>query len=187
MPVHPQVSFSNNLQSTAPVDQTDRGALAYAKRAQYSFKSDPANAPTNPTDMTESNIAASHNPRQQFNSDYDNVRKGNCVASHFKDRMFEGDITQSIDHLLPDYENCDRQVKLNATEMAHFFVHVLKEPARSFFYDNFQHGMTYGDIANMMQKEFNSDARELHTLQEFDTLTFMKCMEEKKSPVHLLV
>ena len=119
-------------------------------------------------DMPECNIAAAHNPRQQFNSEYDDVRKGNWVASHFKDRMFEGDIKQSIDHLLRDYENCGRQLKLNATQMADYFVKVLKEPARSFFYDNVQHGMTYGDIANMMQKEFNSDARQLNTLQELD-------------------
>ena len=73
MPGHPQVSFSNNLQPIAPVDQTDRAALAYARRAQYSNKSGAENASINPMDMTESNIAAAHNPRQQFNSEYDDV------------------------------------------------------------------------------------------------------------------
>ena len=73
IPSHPQVSFSNNLQPIAPVDQTDRGALSYAKRAQYFNNSDAENAPTNPMDMTESNIATAHNPRQQFNSEYDDV------------------------------------------------------------------------------------------------------------------
>ena len=57
MPGHPQVIFSNNLQPIAPVDQTDRGALAYAKPAQYFNNSDAENASTNPMDMTESNIA----------------------------------------------------------------------------------------------------------------------------------
>lgn len=40
--------------------------------------------------------------------------------------------------------------------------------------------MTYGNIANTMQKEFNSDARQLRTPQGLDTLTFMKFMDEKE-------
>lgn len=67
-------------------------------------------------DMTESNTAAANNPQQQFNSEYDGIRKGNRVAFHLQDFMFGGDMTQSIDHLLLDYEKCGRQMKLHVTQ-----------------------------------------------------------------------
>ena len=113
-----------------------------------------------------------------YSHEYGDVRKGNWVASHFKDRLFDGDITQSIDHTLRHYENCARQLKLTPIQLAECFVHTHAEPARSYFYNNVQFGMTYSDIAAMMREGYNSDFRQLMVQHELENLTLAKFMDE---------
>ena len=79
--------------------------------------------PTNPEDYKQDQAYYSH--------EYGDVRKGNWVASHFKDRLFDGDITQSIDHTLHDYDNCTCQLKLTPTQLAENFVNILSGPTRT--------------------------------------------------------
>ena len=126
--------------------------------------------PNNPEDYKQDQSYYSH--------EYGDVRKGNWVASHFKDRLFDGYITRSIDHTLRDYENCARQLKLTPTQLAEYFVNILAEPARTYFYNNVQFGMTYSDIAAMMREDCNSDSRQLMVQHELENLTLAKFMDE---------
>ena len=113
-----------------------------------------------------------------YSREYGDVRKGNWATSHFKDRLFDGDITQSIYRTLRDYENCARQLKLTPTPLAEYFVNILAERARTYFYNNVQFGMTYSDIAAMMREGNNSHSRQRMVQHELENLTLAKFMDE---------
>ena len=86
-----------------------------------------ANLSSNPHPETDVQLALTTNPedyKQEQSScsrEYGDVRKGNWVASHFKNCLFDGDISQAIDHTPRDYENCARQLKLTPTQLNEYF------------------------------------------------------------------
>ena len=126
--------------------------------------------PTNPEDYKQDQSYYSH--------EYGDVRTGNWVASHFKDRLFDGDITQSIDHTLRDYENSACHLKLTPTQLAEYFVNILAGPARTYFYNNVQFGMTYSNIAEIMREGYNSESRQLMLQHKLENLIPAKFMDE---------
>ena len=110
--------------------------------------------------------------------DYDDTRKASYVQQYFKDRKFTGDLTQSIELVLRDYNVCARQHKLSRTQMADYFVNILDGPARTFFFNNARNEMTFSDMASMMVREYNSDARQLHVKGILEGLRLQKFMAE---------
>lgn len=113
-------------------------------------------------------------------SDADDSMKATNVFQHFKDSKFTGDLSQSdcIDMTLRDYNVCARQHRLSARQKAEFFINVLSSPARTFFFNNARNDMTFEEMANMMVREYNSDARQLHVQEMLETLRLDKHMSE---------
>ena len=137
----------------------------------------PPRAPSNPSPRapqpTDRNNGAPAPP-----NDYDDTRKASYVHQYFKDRKFTGNIRQSINLALRDYAVCARQHKLSRTQLAEYFVNILDGPARTFFFNNAQEGMSFEDMGNMMLREYNSDARQLHVQGILEGLRLKKLMEE---------
>ena len=110
--------------------------------------------------------------------DYEDTRKASYVHQHFKDRKFTGDITQSIQLVIRDYLVCAQQHKLSEAQRAEYFVNIFEGPARTFFLNNAQNGMAFEQLANMMIREYNSDARQLHVQGILEGLRLRKFMVE---------
>ena len=164
----------NSLQNMGPFD------------AQHHVTSNAAPGPVQPQNSSQSHgldqgmngEPATHHPPLDRGSrmpphlgDYDDTRKASYVQQYFKDRKFTGDLSQSIELVLRDYNVCARQHKLSRAQMADYFVNVLDGPARTFFFNNARNEMTFSEMASMMVREYNSDARQLHvkaSLKVFD-------------------
>ena len=80
--------------------------------------------------------------------------------------------------VLRDYSICARQHKLTHSQKADYFVNVLDGPARTFFFNNARNDMTFADMANMMLREYNSDARQLHVQGRLEGLRWQEFMLE---------
>ena len=135
----------------------------------------PTNHPTNPP---------TNRPRGQLNQtpsnlvDYDDTRKASYVHQHCKDRKFTGDITQSMELFLRDYNVCTRQHKLSPTQQADYFVNILEGPARTFFFNHARSDMNFQEMAAMMIREYNSDARQLQVQGTLELLRLDKFMSK---------
>ena len=111
--------------------------------------------------------------------DSNDSRKATNVFQYFKDSKFTGDMNQSIELTIRDYNVCARQHKLSQKQKADFFVNVLADPARTFFFNNARDDMTFDEMARMMVKEYNSDARQLQVQGILETLRLDKYMAEQ--------
>ena len=116
--------------------------------------------------------------------DTNDSRKATNVFQYFKDSKFTGDIKQSIELTIRDYNVCARQHKLTPKQKADFFVNVLADPARTFFFNNARDDMTFEQMADMMVKEYNSDARQLQVQGMLETLRLDKYMAEHDISSH---
>lgn len=98
------------------------------------------------------------------------------MSSHFKDKKFTGDIQQSIDMTIRDYNISARQHKLSRRQKADFFSIVFEGAARTFFFNNAREDMAFEELVDLMVKEYNSDARQLQVQRRLENLrleTFM--------------
>ena len=111
-------------------------------------------------------------------------RKATNVFQYFKDNKFTGDISQSIELSIRDYNVCARQHNLTTKQKADFFINVLADPARTFFFNNADDNMIFDEMARMMIREYNSDARQLQVQGRLDTLRLDKCMAEHQITSH---
>eukprot|EP00171_Calliarthron_tuberculosum_P020181 IDg20181t1 len=112
-------------------------------------------------------------------SAYD-TRKASYVNQYFRDAGFTGELSQSIDLTIRDYEVCARQYKLSAEQKANYFVNALKGPARTFFIAHHTPGFSFEDIIKMMMGEYNSNSRQLQVQSVLETLKLKTFMTEKE-------
>ena len=112
------------------------------------------------------------------------TRKASGVNMHFKDRKFNGNVLQSIDLHIRDYNVCARQHKLSPTQKADFFSNILDGPARTFFFNNARDDMTFDDMASLMISEYAGDARQLQVQQVLETLRIENVMTNKNFSDH---
>ena len=108
----------------------------------------------------------------------DDTRKANYVLQQFKDNRFSGDLGQSIELTLRDYNVCSRQHRLSTTQKADYFVNLLDGPARTFFFNNARDDMQFEEMAEMMTKEFNSNARQIQVYGILSKLRINSIMTE---------
>ena len=135
--------------------------------------------PTPPPQATAPQCVAlktQESEREEFSQD--DIRKSTYVTQNFKDRKFIGDIKQSIDMVLRDYNVCARQLKLSHRQKADYFSNILDGPARTFFFNNARDDMSFGEMASMMLKEFNSNSRQLQAQGTLEALRLDKFMAE---------
>lgn len=63
-------------------------------------------------------------------------------------------------------------------QKADFFVNVLADPVWTFFFYNARDEMTFDEMAAMMTKEYNSDARQLQVQSTLENLRLDKYIAE---------
>ena len=100
----------------------------------------------------------------------EDTRKATYVHQHFSGRKFAGDLSQSVELLLRDYETCARQHRLTSGQKADYFSNVLEGPALTFFLNTYVPGMTYEEISEAMKREYNSDSRQLQVQSTLEGL-----------------
>ena len=79
-------------------------------------------------------------------------------------------MSQSVELLLRDYETFASQRRLIGSQKADYFVKVLEGPARTFFLNFYAPGMTYEEIFEKIQREYNSDSRQLQVQSTLEGL-----------------
>ena len=131
-----------------------------------------------PRRRAENRPPSSNVPSEAGHSDGDDSRKATNVFQYFKDNKFSGELSQSIEMTLRDYNVCTRQHRLSARQKADFFINVLSGPARTFFFNNARDDMSFEEMAQMMVMEYNSDSRQLQVQGMLETLRLEKHMSE---------
>ena len=96
---------------------------------------------------------SSNVPSDAVPSDGDDSRKATNVFQYFKDSKFSGNLSQSNEMTLRDYNVCARQHRLSARQKADFFINVLSGLARTFFFKNARDEMGFEEMARMMVRE----------------------------------
>ena len=171
----------DSLQNMGPADTQQHGmrntspGSVHPQSTSQSHGQDPQLVGNQPG---ENGQAPPDGPSPHSPEDYDDYRKANYVHQYFKDRKFTGEITQSIHLLIRDYSVCARQHRLSRAQLADYFVNVLEGPARTFFFNNARNDMSFDDMAEMMVKEYNSDARQLQVQGTLEILRLDKYMTE---------
>ena len=112
------------------------------------------------------------------------TRKANYVSQQFAGRKFKGDLKQSIDLLLRDYEACARQHQLTAAQKAEYFINTLEGPARTYHLNHFVFGMTYDEVAEMMRREYDSDSRQLQVQNKLECINLETFMADNSLTTH---
>lgn len=160
--VKQEIEFTNKPEKTATiVAEEPRGVQSEHASEQF-----PINVPAK---MYGSDA-------QRYN---DNTKRANVVVNYFRDRYFNGDITQSINRTYRDFEICAAQFKLTELEKATYIENILEPPARNFFSDNYSVPMSYHSITKMMKKEHGSPTRQATVQSELETLRLSSLMKKK--------
>eukprot|EP00171_Calliarthron_tuberculosum_P004860 IDg4860t1 len=108
------------------------------------------------------------------------MHKATAVLTHFRNRMFKGDLSQSIQFCIRDYETCAEQLQLDASQKVSYFVNILQDSPRFFFYSFYVRRMDFKTVCEKMRKEYNSDSRQLQVQSNLETLRLAKFMEENE-------
>ncbi len=93
--------------------------------------------------------------------------------------MFKGELSQSIDFTIRDYETCAEQLELDERQKVKYFVNVLKDSPRIFFYSFYKKDMDLEIICDRMRPEYHSDSRQLQVQNSLETLKLTTFMEER--------
>ncbi len=83
----------------------------------------------------------------------DDTRKATAVLTQFRNRMFKGDLSQSIDFTIRSYETCAVQLELDENQKAKYFFNVLEYSTRRFFYSFLKKDMDLETIRSRMRQE----------------------------------
>ena len=132
--------------------------------------------------LTEARTLSLAVPSDMAERNFNDSQKATNVFNYFKDNMFTGDLSQSIDMTLRDFNVCARQHRLSNRQKADFFINVLAGPARTFFFNNATDTMDFEEMAKMMVLEYNSDARQLQFQGRLETLRLHMSEEDVSSP-----
>ena len=92
------------------------------------------------------------------------------VFNQLKDSRFSGDISESLDLTIRDYNVCARQNSLPETKKAYIFIQSFSEPARTFFFMNSEDNMTFDNMVSIIMAEYDSDARREQFLSNIKSL-----------------
>lgn len=68
------------------------------------------------------------------------------------------------------YEVCARHSHLSHAQKKNFFIHIFSGPARKFFLDNCRVEMSYHEKAEILLREYASDARQLQVKATLENL-----------------
>ena len=110
----------------------------------------------------------------------DRSKKASSVYSQLKDSRFSGDISQSLELTIRDYNVCARQHGLSPTEKADLFINAFTEPARTYFYMNANDSMKFEEMVEMMMVEYDSDARREQVLTHLQNLNLKSHMKKEE-------
>ena len=97
----------------------------------------------------------------ELSMDPGDTRKAIYVHQQFSGRKFKGNLSQSVDLLLRDYEACAHQHRQTPAQNAEKFMNVLEGPARTYLLNNYAQGMAYEQVVQLMKREYDSDSRQL--------------------------
>lgn len=89
----------------------------------------------------------------------EDTRKANYVNSYLL-KNFTGDMMNSIDLVLRDYDIYARQQNLSPAQKSDYFLNLLDGPARTHFIQVYFEGMTFEEIRNIMLHCYNSNSRQ---------------------------
>ncbi len=120
--------------ASAPDAKPDAGIEVSAPRAP---------PPLNPSwhALPGSLPGASHSaPQGNAIPGSEDTRKATAVLTHFRNRMFKGDLLQSIDLTIRDYTTCAEQLELDERQKVTYFVNVLEDSPRNFLLFLLQEG-----------------------------------------------
>lgn len=111
---------------------------------------------------------------------FDPSKKASAVQSYFREKRFDGDIIQSIHRVVRDYEICAKQIRLTSQQKTDFFINIFEGAARDFFFENCRDDMSFSQLAEVMVREYDSDARRLAIQSELEILTMEKFMRDRE-------
>ncbi len=102
------------------------------------------------------------------------------MQHYIKGERFSGDISESIEVAIQDYDICANQLQLYATQKTHCFVNVFKGAARNFVFDHFEANMSYLVLVAMMKAEYDSDSHQFQIYHELESLRLSSFMRRKE-------
>ena len=111
---------------------------------------------------------------------FDSPKKAAAVSAHFRGNRFSGELEESINRTVRDYNICALQLDLSGKQRALFFINAFSGTAKDFFCDNCKPEMSYEQLVGMMLTEYDNDARQLAAQSELENITLRKVMKEEE-------
>ena len=127
---------------------------------------------------------ATRPPVETRTQDGNDSRKATNAFQYFNDNKLTGDINKSIEMTIRGHNVCAGQHRFTEKQKSVFFVNVLVDPARTFFFNDAQDDMSFDEIARIMIREYNSDARQLSLQGMLETLRLEKYISEHNISNH---
>ena len=112
------------------------------------------------------------------------TRKGDYVPQQVSSRKFKGDLSRSEDLLLRDYDACAHQHRLAPAQKAEYFMNVLEGPAHTYLLNNYSQEMAYGQVVELMKREYDSDSRQLQVQSTLECLNVDAFMSVRSLTAH---
>ncbi len=81
-------------------------------------------------------------------------------ASYYSTKSFSGDLSESIDLVIPDYRHCSTIYSFDETAMAAISPVLYPTLPKTVFLDNVSLGMTFDEIESFMTAEFNMQVQQ---------------------------
>ena len=116
--------------------------------------------------------------------DWGDTRKANYAHQQFSSRTFTGDLSQSVELLIQYYYACARQHRLTAVQKADYFMNVLEGPARTFLLNHYKPGVSYNQVCELMNREYDSESRQLQVHSTLDGLNLDVFMSAQSLTTH---
>eukprot|EP00171_Calliarthron_tuberculosum_P009544 IDg9544t1 len=103
-----------------------------------------------------------HYPRRSYGSDaLADPRKANYISSYFSNRLFTGQLSQSIELTIRDYKQCAEMYQLTNEQKDSYFINTLGDPARTFYLNNYKRGMNFEQVSELMVDKYNSNSKQI--------------------------
>lgn len=116
--------------------------------------------------------------RSQTVQDFADSRKATNFFQYFKDSKTTGDTNRSIELTIRDFIVWARKHCLTAQQKADFIVSVLRDSARTLFFNAAKDDMRFDELTMMMIDEYNTDARHLQMQRKLEILRLDRYMAD---------
>ena len=177
---------------TPPLGTTN-GAVGLGNRYNHGQRVSDDNLGPNPASGDIRQGGSAHRPQggpshfptaHELSMDPGDMRKANYVHQQFSGRKFKGNLSQSVEFLLRDYEACAHQHRLTPAQKAEYFMNVLEGPARTYLLNKYAQGMAYEHVVQLMRREYDSDSRQLQVQSTLECLNLDTFMSTRSLNTH---